>query len=114
MRLEEHFSYTGCSAKISVDLHRPLPEEMDLREIFCLKGTRIINDGYIIKWKNRLFILDNPSLALRRRKVEVREHFDDEITFKFKGRHLDCHEVFEVKPEIIAWHKTGSFCMALT
>jgi len=81
------------------DLHRPLPGDINLREIFCLKGTRTINDGYIIKWKNRLFILDNPSLALRRRKVEVREHFDGEITVKFKGRYLDCHEVFEVKPK---------------
>jgi len=81
------------------DLHRSLPEEINLREIFCLKGTRTINDGYIIKWKNRLFILDKPSLALRRRKVEVREHFDGEITFQFKERYLDSHEVFEVKPK---------------
>jgi len=81
------------------DLHRPLPEDINLREIFCLKGTRTINNGYIIKWKNRLFILDNPSLALRRRKVEVREHFDGEITVKFNRRYLDIHEVFEVKPK---------------
>lgn len=81
------------------DLHRPLPEDINLREIFCLKGTRTINNGYIIKWKNRLFILDNPSIALRRRKVEVREHFNGEITVKFNRRYLDIHEVFEIKPK---------------
>jgi hypothetical protein len=101
--LEEYFE--GYNERFSRppkregDLHRPLPEDINLREIFCLKGTCTINDGYIIKWKNRLFILDKPLLALRRRKVEVREHFDGEITFKFKGRYLDCHEVFEVKPK---------------
>ncbi len=101
--LEEYFEdYNERFSRVAKregDLHRPLAEEMELREIFCLKAIRTINDGYIIKWKNRLFILDKPSLALRRRKVEVREHFDGEITFKFKGRYLDCHEVFEVKPK---------------
>lgn len=97
--LEDYNERFSRVPKREGDLHRPLPEEMDLREIFCLKGTRTINDGYIIKWKNRLFILDNPSLALRRRKVEVREHFDGEITVKFNRRYLDIHEVFEVKPK---------------
>jgi transposase len=81
------------------DLHRPIPEEMNLREIFCIKGNRTINDGCIIKWSRRMFILDNPSIALRRRKVVVREHFDGEITVMYKDRYLDCHEVFEVKPK---------------
>ena len=97
--LEDYNERFSRPPKREGDLHRPLPEEINLREIFCLKGTRTINDGYIIKWKNRLFILDKPSLALRRRKIEVREHFNGEITFKFKGRYLDCHEVFEVKPK---------------
>ncbi len=92
-------------AKREGDLHRPLPEEIDLREIFCLKDTRTINDGYIIKWKNRLFLLDKPSLTLKRRKVEVREHFDGEITFKYKGCYLECHEVFEVKPKKVKEEK---------
>ncbi|MFC2169428.1 ISNCY family transposase [Acidobacteriota bacterium] len=80
------------------NLHRPLPEEVDLREILCIKATRTINDGYIIRWKQRVFLLDNPSLVLRRQKVEVREHFNGRITLKYKGRYLDCHEVYETKP----------------
>ncbi len=79
-------------------LHSPLPEEVDLREILCIKATRTINDGYVIRWKQRVFLLDNPSLVLRRQKVELREHFDGRITLKYKGRYLDCHEVYETKP----------------
>jgi len=81
------------------DLHRPVPDEINLREILCIKGNRTIKDGCIIKWRRRVFVLNNPSIALRRRKVEVREHFDGEITFKYKERYIDCHEVFEVKPK---------------
>lgn len=80
------------------DLHRALPEDVDLREILCIKATRTINDGYIIRWKGRVFLLDNPSLVLRRQKVVVREHFDGRLTVKYKDRDLDCHEVFETKP----------------
>ena len=79
------------------NLHKPMPEETDPREILCIKATRTINDGYIIRWKQRVFLLDNPSLVLRRQKVELREHFDGQITLKYKGKYLDCHEVYETK-----------------
>jgi len=79
------------------NLHKPMPEETDPREILCIKATRTINDGYIIRWKHRVFLLDNPSLVLRRQKVELREHFDGQITLKYKGKYLDCHEVYETK-----------------
>jgi hypothetical protein len=71
------------------DLHNPLPDGVDLREIFCLKDIRTINNGYIVKYRGRMFLIDNPSIAMRRRKVEVREHFDGEFTIKFNGRYLD-------------------------
>jgi hypothetical protein len=80
------------------DLHNPLPDGVDLREIFCLKDIRIINNGYIVRWKGKRFLIDNASIAMRRRKVEVREHFDGKLTIKFNGRYLDFHEVFEPKP----------------
>jgi len=35
---------------------------------------------------------------MRRRKVEVREHFDSKITIKFNGRYLKFQEVLESKP----------------
>ncbi|MGD8536208.1 MAG: ISNCY family transposase [Candidatus Aminicenantes bacterium] len=97
--LEDYNKRFSRAPKREGDLHRPLPEDVNLRDIFCIKGIRTINDGYIIQWKKRLFILDAPSLVLRRRKVEVQEQFTGKITFKYKGRSLDCHEVFEVKPK---------------
>ena len=80
------------------DLHNRLPDGVDLREIFCLKDIRIINNGYIVRWKSKRYLIENASIAMRRRKVEVREHFDGKLTIKFNGRYLDFHEVFEPKP----------------
>ncbi len=88
----------AIAAKKQGDLHRPLPEAVDLREIFCLKATRTINNGYIIKWRGRMFLIENPSIAMRRRKVTVMEHFDGKIAIKFNGRYLDFREVLNLKP----------------
>ena len=93
--------YNERFSKIAIkegNLHSPLPDEIDLREIFCIKDIRIITNGYIVQWKGKRFLIDNASIAMRRRKVEVREHFNGEHTIKFNGRYLDFHEVFEPKP----------------
>ncbi len=94
-KFNDRFTRTPKKQK---DLHRKLPKEIDLSEVFCIKGNRTINDGYIIKWKGRIFLLDHASIALKKRKVIVREHFDRKITIQFNNRYLEFHEVFEPKP----------------
>ena len=88
----------AIAAKKQGDLHRPLPEAVDLREIFCLKATRTINNGYIVKWRGRMFLIENPSITMRRRKVTFMEHFDGKIAIKFNGRYLDFREVLKLRP----------------
>ncbi len=93
--------YNEMFSKIAIkegNLHSALPDDIDLREFFCIKDIRDIGNGYIVRWKGKRFLIDNASIAMRRRKVEVREHFDGEYTIKFNGRYLDFHEVFEPKP----------------
>lgn len=90
----ERFSKVACKEG---DLHRPLAMDVDLNAIFCIKGTRTITNGYIVKWRGRMFLIENPIIAMRRRRVEVREHFDGNITFKFNGRYLRWQEVREQK-----------------
>lgn len=80
------------------DLHRRLPMGIKFRDILCIKAKRTIANDYTIRWRGRRFLIDNPSLLMRRQKVEVREHLDGQMSFKFKGRYLDCHETSEVKP----------------
>jgi hypothetical protein len=75
------------------DFHKPLAEHINLREIFCIKGKRTINNGCIVKWRGRQFIVESPSIAWRGRKVEVMEHFDGEIAIKFNGRYLKSKEI---------------------
>lgn len=85
-------------AKRPDDLHRPIPKGLDLRDIFCLKGSRTINDGYLVRWKGRLLVIANPSIALKRRQTQVLEHFDGTVIIRFNGRSLDYREVQDIKP----------------
>jgi len=94
-RFNERFAKV---AKKEGDLHRPLPKRVNLREIFCIKATRTINNGYIVKWRGRQLLIESVSIAMRRRKVEIREHFDGEMTIKFNGRYLKYREIMEPKP----------------
>ena len=80
------------------DLHRPLPKDLNLRDIFCLKGSRTINNGYMVRWKGRLLVISNPSIAIKRRQTQVLEHFDGSLVIRFNGRNLDYREVQEIKP----------------
>jgi transposase len=80
------------------DLHRPLPKGLNVRDIFCLKGSRTINNGYMVRWKGRLLVISNPSIAMRRRQTQVLEHFDGSLLIRFNGRNLDYREVQDIKP----------------
>jgi transposase len=82
------------------DLHRPVARSLKLDDIFCLQGLRTVNNGYLVKWTSRTFLLTQPSWTLRRQKVVVREWFDGRISIRFKGKELEIKEVdaFHPKP----------------
>jgi len=82
------------------DLHRRLPRGVRLRDIFCIKAYRTITNGYVVKWRGKMFLIENPTIAMRRRKVEVREHFDGEIVLRFNRRNLKYREITEEKKKV--------------
>jgi len=77
------------------DLHRPLPKAVVLDDVLCIKGFRTVNEGYIVKWRGRTFVLEKPSLTLRRQKLVVLERFDRRLALRFKGRDVAYREVLE-------------------
>jgi hypothetical protein len=90
------------------NLHRPLSKGVKLKEIFCIKAIRTITNGYTVKWRGRLFLIENPSIAIRRRKVLVMEHFDRKVTLRFNGRDLKYTEVMEQKQQKTSEIKTSA------
>jgi transposase len=85
----------GVVAREPGDLHRPVPKSVILEDVLCLKGFRTVNEGYLVKWRGRLFVLGKPSLTLRQQKLVVLERFDGRLALRFKGRDLGYREVLE-------------------
>ncbi len=81
------------------DLHRPLPKSVNLDDVLCIKGVRTINEGYLVKWRGRTFVLERQPLTLRRQKVTVLDRFDGRLSLRFKGRDLAYREVQEPRPD---------------
>ena len=75
------------------DLHRRLTPGMRYQDVFCLKEKRTITNGCTIKWKGRELCITRPTAAMRRRRVEVREQFDGQITIHLNGRRLPFQDI---------------------
>ena len=97
------------------DLHRPLPKSLKLAEILCLKAKRSINNGFLIKWRSRLFVVQTPSRGMIGQKTEVWEHFDGRLDFRWQGRSLEVREVEKTEaakpsiPVVIVVRKKGKY-----
>jgi hypothetical protein len=77
------------------DLHRPLPPTLNLEEIFCLKGSRTIHNGYFIRWRGKRYAIAEPARKMQRRPALVIEHFDGRVLIRFEGRDLAYREIAE-------------------
>jgi len=82
------------------NLHRAIPKNLNLDEIFCLKEYRAISNGYTFRWKNRIFLVKNPSITMKKQRVCIMEHFDGGITLKLNNKYLAYEEV--TQKDIIA------------
>ena len=75
------------------DLHKAVPKHLNFEEIFCIKEFRTITGGYTVQWENRIFLIKNPSITMKRQRVCVMEHFNGTITLKLKDKLLSFEEV---------------------
>jgi len=75
------------------NLHRAIPKILNLDDIFCVKEYRSIGNGFTCQWKNRLFLIKNPSITMKKQRVCIMEHFDGKLTLKLKDKDLSFVEV---------------------
>ena len=80
------------------NLHRPVPKDLCLKDIFCIKESRHIAKDYTVRWKNRTFRIQKPRLTIKRQRLLVLEQFDGTIRMKFQGRELAFVEVTDKIP----------------
>jgi len=81
--------------KSDVDLHRPVPEGLDLRSVFCFEEERGVDNDWTVRWNNRIFQITkaNKTLPRARQKVTVQEWLDDSIHLVYRGKELRYREL---------------------
>lgn len=94
--LNERFTVAPRS---DVDLHRPVPEGLDLRTVFCFEEERGVDNDWTVRWNNRIFQIrkENRVLPPARKKVMVQEWLDGSIHIFYRGEEI-AHEELAEKP----------------
>ena len=76
-----------------INLHRAVSKPLNLDEIFCIKEYRTIGNGFTCQWKNRLFLVKNPSITMKKQRVCIMQQFDGKISLKLKNKYLSFVEI---------------------
>jgi len=77
-----------------VDYHRPVPEGMDLRSVFCFEKERGVDNDWTVRWNNRILQIrkENRVLPPARTKVKVQEWLDGSIHIVYRGERVRYEE----------------------
>lgn len=84
------FSFPPANPK---NLHREVPVDLELEWVFAFREERVITNDFTVSWRNRVFLIKNPSIALKRRRVTVMENLKGEVRIWFNGRFLEFEEI---------------------
>ena len=78
----------------SADFHRPVPQDMDLRSVFCLEEQRTVGNDWVVRYKNHFSqILPQSNLPPAKKRVIVQEHLDGSIHMVYRGKGIVFKEI---------------------
>lgn len=75
------------------DMHRDIPENTDIEWVFAFRETRTVSNDFTVRWKNRVFLISNPSLKMKRSRLLVVENLKKKIRLCYKDRMLSFTEI---------------------
>jgi hypothetical protein len=75
------------------NLHRVLPAELDLKWVFAFREERVISNDFTISFKNRVFLINKPSIALKRKRVTVLMNLKGEVKILLNNRFVEFEEI---------------------
>ena len=96
----------AVAPRSSADFHRPVPQGMDLRNVFCLEEPRTVGNDWVVRYKNRFFqIVSQSNLPPARRRVMVQEHLDGSVHIACRDREVLFTEIKELPRKPMVTHQ---------
>ncbi len=72
------------------DLHRPIPQRIDLDAVFCVKTIRVLRNDFTVAYNGKLYqVEDNPNAE----KVTVEERSNGSVHISYRGTDLKFKEI---------------------
>jgi molybdenum-dependent DNA-binding transcriptional regulator ModE len=82
------------------DLHRPVPDGLDLRGVLCWEETRCVSNDWTVRFEGEQYhICKQPDLPPRRSKVRVQRWRDGSVHLLQADRELVCRLVEQPAPK---------------
>ena len=80
----------SIKAAMTADLHRSIPEDMDLDRVLCIKTKRVMRNDFTIAYNGKLYQIED---NVRARDVIVEERIDGSMLITHKERFLRYKEI---------------------
>src|SRR3972149_9738859 len=80
----------SVKAAMTADLHRYIPEDMDLDRVLCIKAKRVLRNDFTIAYNGKLYQIED---NVRARDVIVEERIDGSMLITHKERFLRYKEI---------------------
>lgn len=75
------------------NLHKALQADLDLNWVFAFREERVISNDFTISFKNRVFLINEPSIALKRKRVTVLKNLKGEVKILLNNRFVEFEEI---------------------
>lgn len=76
-------------------LFKYVTKDFDYKWQFSIQDYRVIGNDYTIRWRNRIFLVSNPYLALKKHKVSIKQALNGDLRFETKSKILTVKEITE-------------------
>jgi transposase len=83
----------SISARETASYYKKLAANLDKKWTFAIRDMRIIGNDYTIRRKGKIYLLQNPTPRMRRRKVEIKEAIDGSLRFSTKDTIIRVQEI---------------------
>lgn len=75
-------------------VYKPVPTNLDLKEIFCLKEHRMCRRDHTLSWNNQLYRIESPlKFSIYRQTIEIRTYQDGSWRAFFGGLPIEVSQV---------------------
>jgi transposase len=88
--IKNHNAKFGVAPVVSENAYRPVPPQVDLKEIFCLKYFRVLQKDHTLNFESKTYLIKSPlRYSIKKSNVEVRVYPNKQIKFYYGGIRLD-------------------------